>query len=107
MTTNSITRRTFSELARSRQRGSVGPLKVAYVETGSRDVRVAYAISTKVGGAVVRNRLRRRLRAAVALISESMPGGVYLVSVRSEACGLEWRELCATLNVAVVKATRR
>ena len=44
--------------------------------------RVAYAIPRVVGGAVDRNRLRRRLRAAVRdLEPELVPGGAYLLSV--------------------------
>ncbi len=43
---------------------------------------MAYAIGRAVGGAVERNRLRRRLRAAVReLESELVPGGAYLLSV--------------------------
>jgi ribonuclease P protein component len=44
--------------------------------------RVAYAIPRAVGGAVERNRLRRRLRATVHdLEPELVPGGSYLLSV--------------------------
>ena len=43
---------------------------------------VAYAVPRAVGGAVERNRLRRRLRATVReLESELVPGGAYLLSV--------------------------
>ena len=43
--------------------------------------RVAYAVPRAVGGAVERNRLRRRLRAAVRdLEPELVPGGAYLLS---------------------------
>jgi ribonuclease P protein component len=43
---------------------------------------VAYAIPRAVGGAVDRNRLRRRLRATVRdLEPELVPGGAYLLSV--------------------------
>ncbi|MGZ4756637.1 MAG: ribonuclease P protein component [Acidimicrobiia bacterium] len=42
---------------------------------------VAYAVPRAVGGAVERNRLRRRLRATVReLESELVPGGRYLLS---------------------------
>ncbi len=37
-------------------------------------VRVGYAITTKVGAAVVRNRLRRRLRATCTELARTRPG---------------------------------
>ena len=44
--------------------------------------RVAYAIPRAVGGAVERNRLRRRLRAAIRELEPDLePGGAYLLSV--------------------------
>lgn len=44
-------------------------------------VRVAYAIGRQVGNAVVRNRLRRRLRAALQQLerSETLVDGRYLI----------------------------
>ena len=99
-----ISRAMFAELGRSRRRGRQGPVRVTYVPTGSDDVQVAYAISTKVGGAVVRNRIRRRLRAAVAALAESMPGGAYLYSVDKEAGCLGWQELCRCVKTASVRA---
>ena len=50
-------------------------MTVAYVPGGDR-VRVAYAIGRPVGPAVVRNRVRRRLRAAVREIDAS-PAAVW------------------------------
>lgn len=50
---------------------------------------MAYAITKRVGGAVERNRLRRRLRAVFAHLASSGPGslpdGVLLVSAGPEA----------------------
>lgn len=42
--------------------------------------RVAYAIPTKAGGAVARNRIRRRLRAAVDTLVDEMAPGAYVIS---------------------------
>ncbi len=53
--------------------------------------RVGYAIGKRVGGAVVRNRLRRRLRAILSQLP--VPGGAYLISVRPEAVHLTTSDL--------------
>ncbi|MCU1496202.1 MAG: ribonuclease protein component [Acidimicrobiales bacterium] len=51
--------------------------------------RVAYAITKRVGGAVVRNRLRRRLRAICAELARDgsvpVPAGALLISAGPEA----------------------
>ena len=49
-------------------------MTVAFLPGGT-DVRVAYAIGRRVGPAVVRNRVRRRLRAAVRELDRTTPGG--------------------------------
>ena len=50
---------------------------------GATGVRVSYAIGAAVGGAVVRNRVRRRLRALVA--SRRLADGSYLISASPRA----------------------
>jgi ribonuclease P protein component len=58
---------------------------------------VAYAVGG-AGNAVARNRLRRRLRAAVARAeAELTPGGAYLVSSRREALTMPFDALVDTL----------
>ncbi len=61
---------------------------------------VGYAISKKAGGSVVRNRIRRRLRAAVA--SENMPltSGFYLISADATAAVTPFSELANALRSA-------
>jgi ribonuclease P protein component len=82
-------------------------MTVAYVPGGT-DVRVAYAIGRRVGPAVVRNRVRRRLRAAareIDVASGGLPAGAYLVSVRPEATGRSYGELRDDLGEALTAAT--
>jgi ribonuclease P protein component len=57
------------------------------------EVLVAYAIGRHVGGAVVRNRWRRRLRVIAAEISSELPFGMYLVSLGREVADLRFDEL--------------
>lgn len=68
-------------------------------------VAVAYAISRRAGGAVVRNRIRRRLRAVVRELGTDLPAGTYLLSAGSEAATLPYVELRATVSEAVQAAT--
>jgi ribonuclease P protein component len=52
---------------------------------------VAFAVSRAVGGAVDRNRVRRRLRAIVR--ESDLAPGAYLVGVSPAAAGLPFEEL--------------
>jgi ribonuclease P protein component len=97
---------TFRDLARApaRRHGAFG----ARLLSGRPDQppSVAYAVPRAVGGAVERNRLRRRLRAAVReLESELVPGGVYLLSAGPGAMKTDPDELRDTLR-AVLRAAR-
>jgi ribonuclease P protein component len=57
------------------------------------DVRVAYSISRKVGGAVIRNHWRRRVRAIVANTPEPLVPGAYLISLAPDVTQLTYDEL--------------
>ena len=61
------------------------------VSPASGTVRVAFAIPRAVGSAVVRNRIRRRLRAALGELDA--PAGTYLVSATPAAAALDYRAL--------------
>lgn len=76
---------------------------------GTGEVRVAYAIGRRVGPAVVRNRLRRRLRAAVRDLDRSTGGlapGSYLISLRPDAARASYGELHRDLGRALPAAAR-
>ena len=56
--------------------------------------RYGFTVSTKLGHAVVRNRVRRRLREIVRLSEPQLKSGYELVLVaRSRAVGAEYRKL--------------
>lgn len=67
---------------------------------GSARPAVAFAISRKVGGAVVRNRLRRQLRVAAELAAERnlLRPGWYLVMVAPAAAGASLTTLSGHLE---------
>ena len=64
-------------------------------------VKVAFAISRKVGSAVVRNRLRRRLRAMFDGLSDDLVQGLYLVKCDIRAKDLSYDELYSQLREAL------
>src|SRR5947207_10458218 len=71
-------RGTFVRFRASRTRTTAGPITVTFVpdEVVARP-RVAYSVGRKVGTAVVRNQLRRRLRAVVAEQAARLAPGAY------------------------------
>jgi ribonuclease P protein component len=91
-------RATFASL-RGRPRVRRGPISVTFLAAPG-PPRVAYAIGRSVGPAVVRNRVRRRLRSIVSRLS--LPSGAYLVGVEPGAAGMGF----AQLEGAVTEAAR-
>lgn len=79
-----------------------GPITVTFVETASTDPpRVAYAVGRRVGGAVERNRLRRRLRAVMSELGAELVPGAYLVEAAPEAASRPYGELQEIVSRAV------
>lgn len=104
-------RATFVALRASEHRSRRGPLSVTWVPpTADRSEgppRVAFAVGRTSGPAVARNRIRRRLRAALRelLAASSLPAGAYLISGRAELVSLPWADLLRALDGAVASAT--
>ena len=69
--------------------------------------RVAFAVGRKAGGAVVRNRVRRRLRAVVREVEPLLQPGAYLVGAGGEAGSMSYGELKATVCEALGALERR
>jgi ribonuclease P protein component len=64
---------------------------------------VAFAIGRAVGPAVVRNQVRRRLRALLS--SSSLPPGAYLVGGRPELAERSWSDLSSDVAVLVERVS--
>lgn len=69
--------------------------------------RVAYAVGKRVGPAVVRNRVRRRLRAAtMAHRAQLQPGGAYLFGAAPAAASASFAEIDAAMGELLAVADR-
>lgn len=100
-------RATFAAFGRSRRRVRSGCLTVTLVPGATAEpARVAYAISHRFGGAVQRNRLRRRLRAVMTELISQVESGAYLVSVGRPAPGATYQELKAMMSTALCDLAR-
>lgn len=73
-------------------------------QAGDEPARVGFVVSRAVGSAVVRNRVKRRLRAVLAARVRSLPAGVLLV-VRANpaAVGVTVPRLAADVDAVLAK----
>ena len=100
-------RTTHVQLRRSR-RVRRGPLTVSCVDDESSGrSRVAFAIGRNVGGAVPRNRARRRLRAVMAGLSGELSGRAWLVGAGREILDADYESLRRDAEAAVRHLARR
>jgi len=68
-------------------------------------MRVGVSASKKLGGAVVRNRLRRRVKEIVRLHAEHIaPGHDFIIIVRKPAVDMEYKEMEKSLVHALKRA---
>lgn len=82
------------------------PLWCTYVlDPSCSSPQVAFAIGRPVGTAVVRNRLRRRLRALVQ--SEQLPNGWFLLGARPGAGELTFEQLTGLMSSLSSKLAAR
>ncbi|MCC7046142.1 MAG: ribonuclease P protein component [Alphaproteobacteria bacterium] len=75
---------------------------------GNGAIRVGLTASRKVGGAVVRNRARRRLRALVrpVLSRHGAPGNDYVLVARQDTATRPWASLVEDLETALRRLGR-
>ncbi|MGD0320273.1 MAG: ribonuclease P protein component [Acidimicrobiales bacterium] len=100
-------RATFKMLRQGTRGSRCGPVSARFTTADVPSVpRVGYAVGRRVGNAVARNRLRRRMRAAVSELTADLRPGAYLVSVDREACGLSYEELKTRLARAMTSASQ-
>ena len=89
----------------SKGKSTVTPYMAVYCRKNGRGVnRVGYTVSVKLGHAVVRNRVRRRLREIYRLNSPALSSGWDIVVVaRSRCVGADYRKMDAAFLSACEK----
>jgi ribonuclease P protein component len=70
--------------------------------------RIGITVSGRVGNAVVRNKVRRRLREALRTrLSSLATGKDFLITARPASADASWAELCEALDALLSRAGRR
>lgn len=87
-----------------KSRSALGTVAVA---DGAPDTfRCGVITSKAVGGAVVRNRVRRRVRAACAALAPALAGKDLVVRCGEEATHISYHEIVSLIEAAVEKSAR-
>ena len=108
-------RTTFAALRSQGVRARSGPFTVTFVPDalapappGSPPARVAFAVPRRVGRAVDRNLIRRRIRSILGdLPQDRLPVGAYLIAVRPGATPLSFSELSDHVDRALCDTVKR
>ncbi len=80
-------------------------LVLIFAATRRQDKKIGFAVGKKIGNAVVRNRVKRRLREAVTpLLPELMPGYRLIFIARAPIAEASYRDIVSTVRRLVIKA---
>jgi ribonuclease P protein component len=99
-------RRDFLAAAASGVRAAQPGLVLQARPTGAQGLRIGFTVTRKVGNAVVRNRARRRLRAAADMVLRAAPppGWDLVLIGRGGTLDRPFALLCEDLRRALVRA---
>ena len=69
-------------------------------------LKVGFSVGKKIGCAVTRNRVKRRLRAACAPLLPQMKPGLYVFIARQPAATADFDKLCRSMQYLLRKQNR-
>ncbi|MBQ7454879.1 MAG: ribonuclease P protein component [Clostridia bacterium] len=71
-------------------------MSLTYVRAGR--LQVGFSVSKKVGNAVTRNRVKRRMRECFRLQLHTLKNGLYVFAARPEAATASYRQIERAMN---------
>ena len=84
--------------------GGSHEMVMLYVRSGT--LKVGFSVGKKIGCAVARNRVKRRLRAACAPLLPRMKKGLYVFIARQPALTADFDKLCRSMQYLLRKQNR-
>ena len=76
-------------------------------DSSAAGVHVAFATPKRIGPAVVRNRVRRQVRALMHAQASALPRGWYLIGIEAPPVDKSWGQLSSLLAAALPRAVQR
>lgn len=99
-------RRDFTRVYQRGKSAAAKDLVLCWRKTGLPDHRVGFTVSKKVGNAVIRNKVRRRLKEIARLRPELFVAGRdYIIIARPSAAEISYREMEKELERLVKKVS--
>lgn len=98
-------RKQFNYLLKNGKHVSNEYLSLIYLPLKTKDFKVGYSVSKKVGKAVIRNKTKRRLKECVLKFSNEIKNQFYIVIIpKSKILELKFTEIYSSLYSLFIKA---